>query len=134
MKISMFLCALGAFLVGCSSTGKVSNEQLKYTQWQLTHIGKEVILDSAISLQFIEAMQVNGFTGCNRFFGAGRIESEQLFVSNIGMTRKFCEGSINETEQLLLNMLEIGVPTKIENGDLILNGQPRLKFKSIVAG
>ncbi|KAF7768923.1 heat shock protein HslJ [Pseudoalteromonas citrea] len=133
MKISMFLCALGAFLVGCVSTGSVSNTQLKYTQWQLTHIGQEAIVDSSVSLRFIEALQVNGFTGCNRFFGLGEIADGQLFIRDMGMTRKLCDEPVNQVEQMLLNMLEIGVPAKIEQGVLILNGEPRLMFKSAVS-
>ncbi|RJE77831.1 heat-shock protein [Pseudoalteromonas citrea] len=133
MKISMFLCALGAFLVGCSSTGTVNSEQLKYTQWQLTQIGQDVIVDSPVSLRFIEALQVNGFSGCNRFFGLGKIEEGQLFVRDMGMTRKLCDEPVNKVEQMLLNMLEIGVPAKIEKGTLIFSGQPRLTFKSVIS-
>lgn len=133
MKISMFLCALGAFLVGCSTTGNVSKEQLKYTQWQLTHIGQKEVLDSKITLHFIDALQVNGFAGCNRFFGLGRVDDGQLFVSDIGMTRKLCDEPANTTERMFLNMLEIGVPAKIENGTLILGGSSRLAFKSFVS-
>jgi heat shock protein HslJ len=133
MKISMFLCALGAFLAGCSSTNVVNSEQLKFTQWQLTHIDKKVIVDSSVSLRFIEALQVNGFSGCNRFFGSGKIEAGQLFVRNMGMTRKLCDEPVHKVERMLLNMLEIGVPAKIENDTLIFSGQPRLTFKRAIS-
>ncbi|MCF6436512.1 MULTISPECIES: META domain-containing protein [Pseudoalteromonas] len=132
MKTLTLLFATSAFLFGCTSTGKVNTTQLKHTQWQLSHIAGKAVKSSPVSLTFIEAMQVNGNGGCNRFFGEGQLNDSILKVNHIGMTRKLCDEPTNKMERTLLKMLGKGVPILLQDNTLILKGQPELRFQ--VAG
>ncbi|CAH9054991.1 Heat shock protein HslJ [Pseudoalteromonas sp. CIP111854] len=132
MKAFILSCVISVLLLGCTSTGKVSTKQLKHTQWQLSHIADKSVIDSAVSIEFIEALQVAGNGGCNRFFGEGVLKDSLLRVNHIGMTRKLCDGDINKHEQMLIDMLSVGVPVLMIENMLILKGQPELRFR--VAG
>ncbi|WP_105166731.1 META domain-containing protein [Pseudoalteromonas sp. T1lg23B] len=132
MKTLTLLFATSAFLFGCTSTGKVNNTQLKHTHWQLSHVAGKALKSSQISIEFIEAMQVNGNGGCNRFFGEGQLTDSTLKVNHIGMTRKLCDEQTNKMERTFLKMLEKGVPVLLLNDTLIFKGQPELRFQ--VAG
>ncbi|BBN82994.1 hypothetical protein PA25_29790 [Pseudoalteromonas sp. A25] len=114
------------------ATVKVGDTQLKYTKWQLTHIDGKLVGSNPVSIEFIEAMQVAGNGGCNRFFGEGVVSNSALTVSHMGMTRKLCDENTNQQEQMLLNMLKRGVPILMIENSLILKGQPELRFQ--VAG
>ncbi|MBD1583821.1 META domain-containing protein [Pseudoalteromonas sp. S16_S37] len=132
MKSFFLSCVMCAFLVGCISTEKVGDIQLKHTKWQLSHINGKLVVNSDISIEFIEAMQVAGNAGCNRFFGEGMVRNSSLQVSHMGMTRKLCDEHTNQQEQMLLKMLESGVPVLMIENELIFKGQPELRFR--VAG
>ncbi|NOU51044.1 META domain-containing protein [Pseudoalteromonas sp. JBTF-M23] len=132
MKSFILYSVIGAFLVGCISTTQVGDTQLKHTKWQLSHINGKLVANSVISIEFIEAMQVAGNGGCNRFFGEGIVRDSSLKVSHIGMTRKLCDKQTNQQEQMLLKMLQSGVPVLMIENALIFKGQPELRFR--VAG
>ncbi|MBB1304021.1 META domain-containing protein [Pseudoalteromonas sp. SR43-5] len=115
--------------VGCASTGTVTSEQLKYTQWQLSRVDGLAIppLFNA-SMSFIEALQVNGFAGCNKFFGEGSLEESNLTVSKLGMTRKSCGEDLDEFEQQLLQALKQGAELKMQDQQLVMQGEQTFVF------
>ncbi|GEK11719.1 MULTISPECIES: META domain-containing protein [Pseudoalteromonas] len=136
MKFISIICAVIA-LSGCVSTGKVDTQALKYSSWQLRSINGQPLTQSqdassesmqAIDIRFIDALQVNGFAGCNRFFGEGEIVDGQLIVKNLGMTRKYCGEDVAKVESQLINQLQIGVLLEVEANILTLKGKPEFTF------
>ncbi|CAM3666134.1 MULTISPECIES: META domain-containing protein [Pseudoalteromonas] len=134
-----FISIIGAIMAlsGCISTGKVDTEALKYSAWQLQSINGQNITqlqsdaglgEKPIDIRFIDALQVNGFAGCNRFFGEGEIVEGQLKVKNLGMTRKYCGEEIAQVESQLINQLQIGVLLEVNANKLTLKGKPQFSF------
>ncbi|AOT06662.1 META domain-containing protein [Pseudoalteromonas luteoviolacea] len=130
MKYSFLLCLLSVVLMGCSSTGTVNVDTLKYSSWQYVSEDSDAETQP-IQFEFLDAFRVNGFAGCNRFFGQGEIRSGQLFVSNIGMTRKLCDEATNTYEDEFLNLLQIGAPLQYSENELILEGDVKWRFKLV---
>ncbi|WP_063368105.1 META domain-containing protein [Pseudoalteromonas luteoviolacea] len=130
MKYSFLLCLLSVVLMGCSSTGTVNTDALKYSSWQF--VSEDISAETQpIQFEFLDAFRVNGFAGCNRFFGQGEIREGQLFVSNIGMTRKLCDEVTNKHEAAFLNLLQVGAPLQYSENELILSGDVKWRFKSV---
>ncbi|KZN31559.1 META domain-containing protein [Pseudoalteromonas luteoviolacea] len=127
MKKTFLFCLMSLLLVGCKNTGTVNAHSLKYSSWQLETPASEKAQD-VITIEFLDAFRINGHTGCNRFFGQGEIREGQLFVSNIGMTRKLCEPKVNAREQAFLNMLQIGAPIEFGANELVLHGDAAWHF------
>lgn len=114
---------------GCASTGKVTNEQLKYTQWQLSKVDGLASKGAYnASISFIEALQVNGFAGCNKFFGEGKLSDSRLTVKRLGMTRKSCSEEINNFEQQFLNALKHGAQLTLQGDKLVMQGKQKFVF------
>ncbi len=141
-KLSTVAIVLGlsgsAVLSGCTmvwddpnSLNLFSEKTLPQGHWQLNQIDEVAQPSSEMRLQLIEDDQIMGHTGCNRFFGKTRIEDNQLYVEQIGMTKMLCSDELDKQERMLLNMLEIGVPFTVSNKALILNGKPVLHFKRL---
>lgn len=129
MKLAAIPMLIIGLCIGCSSTGTVTSEQLKYTKWQLSRVDGLVIPASySASLSFIEALQVNGFAGCNKFFGEGQLDDNHLTVNKLGMTRKSCGDELDEFELQFLNALKQGVPLQIQDQQLVLNGEQTFAF------
>ena len=129
MKLAAIPMLIVGLCVGCASTGTVTSEQLKYTQWQLSRVNGLVIPPSFnASVSFIEALQVNGFAGCNKFFGEGSLEESNLTVSKLGMTRKSCGEDLDEFEQQLLQALKQGAELKMQDQQLVMQGEQTFVF------
>ncbi|WP_046004958.1 META domain-containing protein [Pseudoalteromonas rubra] len=133
MKNSILLCLM-CVLMACSSTGKVTREQLKHSHWQLAQVDGRLVTEALpIEIEFLDALQVVGFAGCNRFFAEGNMASETLKLSQLGMTRKSCGDVLDAREMQFLDMLQQGVTVTIQNNKLHLNGQQTWQFKALDA-
>ena len=141
-KLSTVAIVLGlsgsAVLSGCTmvwddpnSLNLFSEKTLPQGHWQLNQIDEVAQSSSDMRLQLIQDDQIMGHTGCIRFFGKTRIEDNQLYVEQIGMTKMLCSDELDKQERILLNMLEIGVPFTVSNKALILYGKPVLHFKRL---
>ncbi|WP_273008215.1 META domain-containing protein [Pseudoalteromonas lipolytica] len=129
MKLVALPILFVLFCMGCSSTGKVTSEQLKYTQWQLSKVnGLAISVSQKASMRFIEAMQVNGFAGCNKFFGEGQLVEDTLTVKKLGMTRKSCGDQLDELENKLLSTLKQGAVISLNGEQLTLQGAHHFTF------
>jgi heat shock protein HslJ len=114
-----------------NSLNPFSEKTLPQGHWQLSQIDEVAQRSSEMRIQLVEDNQIMGHTGCNRFFGKTRIEDNQLYVEQIGMTKMLCSDELDKQERMLLNMLEIGVPFTVSDKALILNGKPVLHFKRL---
>lgn len=129
MKLVALAMLVIVLCVGCTTTGKVTSEQLKYTQWQLITVnGLSIPVSYRVSMHFIEALQVNGFAGCNRFFGEGDLNNNQLVVNKLGMTRKSCGEEVNAFEQQFLRALKQGAELKMQGQQLVMQGEQTFVF------
>lgn len=129
MKLAAIPMLIIGLCIGCSSTGTVTSEQLKYTKWQLSRVdGLAIPASYSASLSFIEALQVNGFAGCNKFFGEGELDESHLTVNKLGMTRKSCGEQLDEFELQLLDTLRQGAALQIKGQQLVLNGEKTFAF------
>ncbi|MGE6811976.1 META domain-containing protein [Pseudoalteromonas sp. HL-AS2] len=129
MKLAAIPMLIIGLCVGCASTQTVTSEQLKHTQWQLSRIDGLAIPPSFnASVGFIEALQVNGFAGCNKFFGEGELDDSSLTVNKIGMTRKSCGQQLDKFEQQLLHALQQGAQLKMQDQQLVMQGEKTFVF------
>lgn len=64
---------------------------------------------------------LQGFGGCNRLMGGYTMEGTALSLSNIGSTKKYCEG-IQPTENAIIGLLRQVDGYKMEGGLLKLLG------------
>lgn len=129
MKLAAIPMLVIGLCVGCASTGTVTTEQLKYTQWQLSKVdGLAIPASFKASMSFIEALQINGFAGCNKFFGEGSLEDSSLSVSKLGMTRKSCGSELDEFEQQFLQALKQGAELNLQDQTLVMQGEQKFVF------
>lgn len=78
------------------------------TEWQLLSYGPSdtpltPIGSSALTLAFKSADELNGFSGCNRYFGQYTVEGEALSISLLGSTEMACadEGLMQQESDYL---------------------------------
>lgn len=129
MKLAAIPMLLIGLCIGCTATGTVTSEQLKYTQWQLSKVdGLAIPASYTASMSFIEALQVNGFAGCNKFFGEGELENSNISINKLGMTRKSCGANIDEFEQQFLQALREGAQLTIQGQQLVMQGEQTFVF------
>ncbi len=64
--------------------------------------------------------RVNGYSGCNEFFGNFELKGDRLTFGPVGMTRRFCEGAAGDAEVAFLTVLGEARFWKIEKGMLVL--------------
>jgi len=129
MKLAAIPMLVIGLCVGCASTGTVTSEQLKYTQWQLSTIDDVALKEQyTASVGFIEALQVNGFAGCNRFFGEGELKESSLSVRKVGMTRKSCGEKTDKFEQQFLKTLKQGATLSMQGQKLVMQGEQKFVF------
>ena len=94
---------------GCSTTRNSVNDQpgLTQTVWQLNEIeGSDFENLTKVWLKFEngDEKKVNGYAGCNRFFGTYEISDQNLKFSEMASTRMFCPQM--ELESFFLKRLE----------------------------
>ncbi|XQF93087.1 META domain-containing protein [Pseudoalteromonas espejiana] len=129
MKLAAIPMLLIGLCIGCTATGTVTSEQLKYTQWQLSKVdGLAIPASYTASMSFIEALQVNGFAGCNKFFGEGELEDSNISINKLGMTRKSCGTNIDEFEQQFLQALREGAQLTMQGQQLVMQGEQTFVF------
>ncbi|OUL57656.1 META domain-containing protein [Pseudoalteromonas ulvae] len=129
MKLAaIIVCFSLFFLIGCQSTQTTITQQLTPHTFQLMSVDQHTLANPTLTLRFSEGMRVNGFAGCNQFFGQGIISDDGFRVEQLGMTRKSCPTEINELEQLFFSMLSHTSTLKLNQDTLMLNGDNQLKF------
>ena len=105
---------------------KFSTPRLENTYWKLVHLGNEPVVGPTgrrePHLRLVpEGMRVQGFGGCNRFFGGYELEAQKLRFLKMGMTRMACPDGMDQ-EQAFLKALESTVGWNIRGERLELYG------------
>lgn len=100
------------------------SSSLTETHWKLLSLyGKPVNLGAGEKELFMllshKKSSVNGFSGCNHFFGRYNVSNEQLSFSQLGSTRKMCRQTM-EQEQKFLKVLSLSNHYKIISQKIIL--------------
>lgn len=101
-------------------------------KWILIEIdGTPVIKHSSDDMPFIEFksenQRIQGFAGCNNFFGKYQITDErEISFSEIGATKKYCVESM-ETEKALFNILSKSHYIEITENRLMLKSKAQNK-------
>lgn len=101
------------------------------TSWQVeTMGGTAIVAGSEPQITFTQDGQINGTTGCNRFFGAYAQTGAQLVFSNLGMTKMACmEDGIMGQEMAFAAILSGKTEGRIDSlGNLVIRGENGVSF------
>lgn len=101
-------------LTGCAGEPR---QLLAGATWRL-HGTK---LTEAPTIRFMNDGRVNGFAGCNRFFGNYQLTGEGLQLGRMAATKMMCGGTEMAVEDALLENLANVHSFAIEQGGLLLN-------------
>jgi heat shock protein HslJ len=114
-----------------------SSTELTNTYWKLTELNSKAatVFPGQREPHFILSAaenKVNGFGGCNRFFGSYRAEGDSLRFSQMGATRMACPEGM-EQEQAFLKALESTDNYKIagETLELYSDGKLLARFEAV---
>ncbi|MFY8274029.1 META domain-containing protein [Pseudoalteromonas sp. SSDWG2] len=121
---ALLICIL---IAGCASTEQRLANEMKFQRWQLVMIDSQPINTTAY-IRFIDAMQLEGHSGCNDFFASTEVVESTLLVSNVGMTYKLCAQQQGQTEQVLLDTLKSTPSLSVSGVSLTLTGSHTLTF------
>ncbi len=125
-----FCTLVSVLLFGCASTDQGLAEDVQFKNWQLIKVDTNSIASSA-HVRFIDAMEIEGHTGCNDFFASSAIFDEQLRVDNLGMTYKVCEQVESDVEQALLQTLKSNPAVVVGADTMVLTGAHTLTFQAL---
>jgi heat shock protein HslJ len=66
--------------------------------------GQEVpgVAEAKVTIAFTEEGNVQGYGGCNRFFGGYRLEGDLITFSAIASTRRYCEETMAVEDALFM--------------------------------
>lgn len=115
-KILLFII----LIVGLSC--KTQQVSITNTEWKLVKLYGEDLsaLNPPITLTINEAQKkINGFAGCNRFFGGYDLNQSALKFSNTGSTKMFCQDK-SEIEDKYFKALSEVQSFQSESGKLFL--------------
>ena len=105
---------------------RFSTAQLENTYWKLVRLGDQPVIVSPNRREphlrlAPEGVRVQGFGGCNRFFGGYELQGQILRFDKMGMTRMSCPDGMDQ-EQAFMKALESAVQWNILGEHLELYG------------
>lgn len=100
---------------------KIQPVSITNTEWRLVELTGEDVsnINPPLTLSLDETQKINGFAGCNRFFGSYKIGESSLQFSGIGSTKMYCQDK-SDTEDKYLKALSEVQSFKSESGKLFL--------------
>lgn len=102
----------------------MANTELTDTQWIPTELDGQSAMQLAgspgLELRFSRTHQVDGFGGCNRFFGPYECDGAALTVGPLGSTRRFGPAELMKQEAALLAALQSVTAYRISGESLLL--------------
>ena len=113
--VASMLCGLLLIITACAGDETRTMDPTQDQQepagligpvWQVEDIDNGGIIDSShVTLQLSAEGRVNGYTGCNQYFGSVNMEAGSFQVDNTGSTRRACVPAIMQQEQQFLQAL-----------------------------
>ncbi len=136
-KVSMFAAGLVAMfcMVSCGNTAAEKTADASVFEGKtvtlMNFVEGEALpsgLQEPVVMMFNkEEGAVNGFTGCNRFFGKYIIEGDVVKFENVGVTKMMCDPVANEVEMKVMDILNtVNRFETTENSVIFYNGDKRL--------
>lgn len=93
-------------------------------QWQLTMVDQQAIsAEGTPTLTINKDMGVNGFSGCNRYFGNAELNSNRFKVAPMASTKMACSSSAMELEQTMSQVLSQWSDATIRDNHLMLSNE-----------
>ncbi|MBD1556438.1 META domain-containing protein [Vibrio sp. S9_S30] len=137
MKKQLALIALPVILAACTSNGDasvVTKEDLQHHHWILAQVdGQDYVQPergTPPSIEVGEEMTVNGFAGCNGYFGQGELKDGRFRVDGMGMTMMMCSDEMMNIEQVMSDTLsEWSDITLTDNTLTLKNNKHQVTFK-----
>jgi len=118
MTRAVQVCFLALALIAASGAGAA---QLAGNEWRPVEVGKiEVPADAGLFVNFGDDGKLEGYGGCNRFFGAYKLASDRIRIGSMGSTMMECRPPIMEREKGLLHALERASRVARHGADLVL--------------
>jgi len=85
-------------------------------EWTLASLANEAIPAEVETTLFLSGGEVVGSAGCNSYFGSYELDGEALtFPNPFGVTRKFCEGPMQDVEDVYLPLLQATATWSIDD-------------------
>ena len=121
-------------LILTTSAGVGAAEQLAGSEWRPTQIGElEVPSDAEIFVRFGAADRLEGYGGCNHFFGSFKLSGEGIEIGPLGATRMLCAtDELMAREDLFLEALQNAKRFDRDRIELILSdaeGNPLVQLQ-----
>ncbi len=105
-------------------TSDIVPTDLTGRDWKLEYMRCDnvayLVEDAVPFIRFEEDGKVNGFAGCNNFFGSYTLEGRTLRIGEVGTNRKMCAETM-DLEKAFLKMLSMELRALFDNGKLILS-------------
>ena len=124
MKTPTLFLGLCCLIIGLSACNS-KQQEIEGTRWIVQTIGQQTIaVDSTWAEQPSFQLEpsekrINGFAGCNRFFGNYALtEPNRIQFDHMGATKMFCPNI--QVEDLLLQTLAQAYTVKVEKDQLFL--------------
>lgn len=122
MKEIIILCAL-ALISACANADE-NLVTIKESTWVVEDISGQGVIDYLqSSIRFENDGTVNGFAGCNNYFGAATLNGNNLYFGPMGVGRKMCAVAISHQENAFLRALSRVRNYTLTNGILFLNDE-----------
>jgi len=119
------LLLLPLFAFKCSeSVSSGADELNSNTKWVLEKFGEEsVVMPDGMETPYmsfdLNEKKLNGFGGCNNFFGNFFLKGDQLNISELGSTKKYCESTAAVEDRLMVTLRSANA-YKVKDGVLTL--------------
>jgi putative lipoprotein len=103
-------------------------EQLVGKKWLLTHLNGELLTvdhpeQQPFALFDLTKQTISGFSGCNSYSGICQLSDNQIKVSLVMSTRRFCEGS---PEADFFRLLDMAKQFEISDNQLIIKDNHKI--------
>jgi heat shock protein HslJ len=123
LRLGTAAIALGVLMAGagCTAADEPDQPGLTGTTWRAeTIMGRPVIDSSASTITFEADGRVHGRGGCNRYFGSGTADGEQLSFGPLGATKMACAPALMDQETRFFQALGSAERWRLDEHGLLL--------------
>lgn len=128
MKTIYSLILIAIATVSCNSKPVDVEDQLKGSEWELISINENMVPANDASIDLIFTLtdsisRLNGYAGCNHYFGDVKITDGVLNIGPLGSTRMLCDSMASAVENQYFVALDGDKKVVLEENQLILKDQ-----------